>query len=70
MQTFQEFVEQLPPDILREVRDFAEFLLEKRRPRPKGKPTFDWAEALQDLRHQYTSVQLQHQIAEWRTTGQ
>ena len=66
MQTLKGLIEQLPPDLQQEVRDFAEFLLEKRRKRPKGKPKFDWAGALKDLRGQYTSVQLQHRIAEWR----
>ena len=70
MQTFKELVEQLPPDIQQEVKDFAAFLLEKRRKKPKGKPNFDWAGALKDLRDQYTSVQLQHQMAEWRISGQ
>ena len=70
MQTVKELVEQLPPDVQQEVRDFAEFLLEKRRKRPKGKPVFGWAGALKDLRGQYTSVQLQHQMAEWRISGQ
>ena len=70
METFRELVEQLPPDVQQEVRDFIEFLLEKRRKKPKGKPKFDWAGALKDLRDQYTSVQLQHQIAEWRISGQ
>lgn len=67
MQALSEFVERLPPDIQQQVKDFAEFLLEKRRKRSKGKPTFDWAGALQDWRHRYTSVQLQHQIAAWRS---
>jgi hypothetical protein len=66
MQTFTELVGQLPPDAQQEVRDFIEFLLEKRRKRPKYKPNFDWAGALKDLRDQSSSVQLQHQIAEWR----
>ncbi|MEA3345777.1 MAG: DUF2281 domain-containing protein [Chloroflexota bacterium] len=66
MQTFKELVEQLPPDMQQEVRDFAEFLLEKWQKRAKGKPSFDWAGALKDLRDQYTSVQLQHQVTEWR----
>lgn len=70
MQTLKEFIEQLPPDIQQEVRDFAEFLLEKRRKRPRDKPNFDWAGALRDLRGRYTSVQLQHQITEWRISGQ
>ena len=29
MTTLAEFVEQLPPDIQKEIKDFAEFLLEK-----------------------------------------
>lgn len=66
MQTLTEFVEQLPPDIQREVRHFAEFLLERQKRKPKGKPSFDWAGALKDLRDQYTSVELQHKITEWR----
>jgi len=70
MQTLKELVEQLPSDVQQEVRDFVEFLLEKRGKKPKGKPKFDWAGALKDLRDQYTSVQLQHQIAEWRISGQ
>jgi hypothetical protein len=69
-QTLEELVVQLPSEMRREVRDFAEFLLEKRRKKPKGKPNLDWAGALKDLHDQYTSVQLQHQMAEWRTSGQ
>lgn len=69
MQTFKELVEQLPPDDQQEVKDFIEFLLAKRRKKLKGKPNFDWAGALKDLRDQYSSVQLQHQMAEWRTSG-
>jgi hypothetical protein len=69
MQTLEELVVQLPSEMRQEVRDFAEFLLEKQRSTPKGKPTFDWAGALKDLRHRYTSVQLQHEIAEWRISG-
>jgi hypothetical protein len=66
MQTLKDFVEQLPPDIQQEVRDFAEFLLEKRKRRPKDKPSFEWAGALRDLRDRYTSVELQHKTADWR----
>ena len=35
----------------------------------KKKPRFDWAGALKDLRARYTSVELQHKIAEWRIGG-
>jgi uncharacterized protein DUF2281 len=59
-------VKELPPDYQEEVRDFVIFLLEKRNKRPGHQPTFSWAGALKDLRAQYTSRDLQHQIAEER----
>ena len=69
MQTLEEMVAQLPSEMRREVRDFAAFLLEKHRKKTRGKPNFDWAGALKDLPERHTSVQLQHQIAEWRMGG-
>ena len=66
MQSLKEMVEQLPPELQEEVRDFVEFLLVRRPRRPKRKPKFDWAGALRDLRGRYSSVELQHKIAEWR----
>lgn len=66
METLEALVARLPKELHREVQDFIEFLLEKRQKRSKNQPSFDWAGALRDLREQYTSVQLQHQIAEWR----
>jgi len=66
MTTLAEFVEQLPPDIQKEVKDFAEFLLEKRARREHKVPTFDWEGALKDLGDQYTSVELQHKILRMR----
>jgi len=66
MPTLKELVEQLPPDLQEETKQFVEFLLEKRGKKPRGKPTFEWAGALKELRDQYTSVELQHKISEWR----
>ena len=66
MEPLKEFVEKLPPDLQQEVKDFIEFLLEKRAKKTHGKPKFDWAGALEDLRNQYTSVELQHAISKWR----
>lgn len=70
MQTLKELIEQLPPDLQQEVKDFVEFLLQKRGRKPRGRPKFDWAGALKDLRDRYTSVELQHKIAEWRIGGE
>jgi len=66
MQTLEEMVEQLPPDLRKEARNFIEFLLQRYESKPRGKPRFDWEGALRDLKGQYTSVQLQHKIGEWR----
>jgi uncharacterized protein (DUF433 family) len=65
MKTLEEMVKELPPELREEVEDFVEFLLEKRKPKPKGKFKFDWEGALADMRDQYTSVELQHKILEW-----
>lgn len=54
-----------PTELLQEVEDFVQFLLEKRTRKPKGKFKFDWEGALEDLRDQYTSVELQHKALEW-----
>ena len=66
MQSLKEVIQQLPPELQEEVKEFAEFLLEKKVKKPKGKPKFGWAGALKDLRDKYTSVELQHKISEWR----
>jgi hypothetical protein len=66
METLKDLVEELPPELQQEVKDFVEFLLSKRQAKLRGKPRFDWAGALKDLRNRYTSVELQHKISEWR----
>ena len=69
MMTFslKEMVERLPPDLVDEAKNYIEYLLQRYENRPRGKPTFDWGGALKGLKEQYTSVQLQHEIADWRT---
>lgn len=62
MSTLKELVEQLPPDLQEEVRDFVEFLLEKRVVKKKGELKLAWRGALRDLGDKYTSVDLQHKI--------
>jgi len=66
MQNIEQIIKELPPELQQEVEDFVKFLLEKRVRKPKGKFKFGWAGALKDLRDQYTSVELQHKILEWR----
>jgi len=62
----QELVQELPPDMRAEVRDFVEFLLAKRRRRARKKLQQGWAGALRDYREQYTSLELEHQALSWR----
>jgi hypothetical protein len=64
--SLQEMLRMLPPALQSEVRDFVAFLLEHRVKREVRPMKFQWEGALRDLRDQYTSVQLQHQIAELR----
>jgi hypothetical protein len=66
MTTLARFVEQLPPDIQKEIRSYAEFLLEKRSKKKQKVPAFDWEGALADLGEQYSSVELQHEIGKIR----
>src|SRR5205807_6105793 len=62
-----EMISELPPGQQTEVRDFVEFLLAKHRASPRQQPRFDWAGALKDMRNDYTSVELQHEIARLRS---
>jgi len=66
MKTFVNNTIEMPPDIQKEVADFALFLLEKRTKKCCKKPSFAWYGALRSLRDKYTSVELQHHLSEWR----
>ena len=65
----KELIDQLPPEFQEEVRDFVEFLLEKKVLRPKrekeGGLRLDWRGVLRELRDKYTSIELQHKVLEW-----
>jgi hypothetical protein len=61
-----ESTKDLPEELQTEVRDFARFVKETRLPRHGGKMRLDWRGALSDLRDEFTSVELQHAILEWR----
>ena len=72
MTALEKLIEELSPELRQEVEDFARFLLTTRVTHPqrevRAKPTFRWAGAAKDLRGQYTSVDLQHEISDWRIT--
>lgn len=61
-----ELVQELPPDVQMQVRDFVEFLLSKHG-RRTGRPLRqDWAGALREHREKYTSLELQRKALGWR----
>ena len=62
----EELVQDLPPDMRAEVRDFIQFLLTKQSRRVRRTLRQDWAGALRDYRQQYTSLELQRQALSWR----
>jgi hypothetical protein len=66
MSELEEIIKVLPPDLHQEVADFARFLMEKHVKKPKGKMKLDWRGALEEMKDQYTSVELQHKILVWR----
>lgn len=66
--TLEELLQALSPEQREQVRSCFESLA--RAPRTRRKPQFTWAGAVKDLRDQYTSVDLQHQISRWRIGGE
>jgi hypothetical protein len=62
-----DLIQELPPVLRAEVRDFVEFLLTKRERTGQRQLRQDWAEALKDHQVQHSSVDLQHRALEWRT---
>jgi len=42
-------------------------VMKKQVKNPKGKMKLDWRGALEDMKDQYTSVELQRKIQEWRS---
>jgi len=66
MRTIQEMVQELPPELQREVEDFVQFLIEKRVRKSGAKLRQDWAGALSEYRDQYIALELQKKALEWR----
>jgi len=62
----EELIQEVPPELEREVRDFIEFLLSRRSQRPGSRLRQDWAGVLSDYRERYTSLELQREALGWR----
>lgn len=68
--TLEELVREVPSEYKAQLRDYLESLLARRSIEQPVKPQFAWAGALEGLRERYTSVDLQHRIARWRSDGE
>ena len=62
MKSLEQKIKELPPELQQEVEDFVDSLTERREQPVKGQLRLDWRGSLRDLRDQYTSVELQHEI--------
>ena len=65
MESIEELMEKLPPDLQQEVRDFAQFLVEKKAKPKRRKLRLTWAGGLREFRDQYSSLELQKKSLEW-----
>jgi len=64
--SLDELMMRLSAEAQAEAWDFVEFLLGRSGKKTSGKPKFQWAGALKDLKGKYSSVDLQHEISKWR----
>ncbi len=69
MTMLEQVMRELPPDLQRELQDFAEFLLaktaQKKSERKRRRLRLDWAGGLAKYRDQFTSIELQKKSLEW-----
>ncbi|MGO8816145.1 MAG: DUF2281 domain-containing protein [Terriglobia bacterium] len=68
--SLEEMVREVPSEYRAQLRDYVESLLARRSIELSGKPQFAWAGALEGLREQFTSVELQHRVSRWRSDGE
>ena len=54
MESIEELMEKLPPDLQEEVRDFARHLVEKKAKPRRKKLRLTWAGGLREFRDQYS----------------
>ncbi len=68
IERLERIIKQLPPELQKEVEDFALFLLEKKTRRNEKEKFLkqDWGGGLREYRNVYTSLDLQKKALEWR----
>ena len=64
--TLERKIKMLPPEFQSEVTDFVDFLITKNTKKKTKTPKLDWMGGLKEYREQYTSVELQEKVSNWR----
>jgi len=67
METIEEKIQDIPPDLKEQGLDFIEFLLGKRKNRRNKIPKLEWIGGLKEFKEKYTALELQKKALEWRT---
>jgi hypothetical protein len=65
MESIEELMAKLPPNLHHEVKDYARHLVEKKRKPKRKKLRLTWAGGLGEFRDQYTSLELQKKSLGW-----
>lgn len=66
METIEDKIKDLPPDLKEEAIDFIDFLIHKKKNRKKSTPKLDWIGGLKEFKHKFTAMELQKKALEWR----
>ncbi|MBI5481287.1 MAG: DUF2281 domain-containing protein [Deltaproteobacteria bacterium] len=61
----EDMIRELPGELQDEVRDFVQFLLDRRVRRKQAKLRLSWAGGLTEFREQYTALELQKRALGW-----
>ena len=65
MESLEEKIAKLPPDLKQEALDFIDFLLHKIQKKQENL-SLGWAGVLKQYKDQFTSIELQKKALEWR----
>jgi hypothetical protein len=65
MKSLEDKIKELPPELRQEVEGFVDKLVQQVK-QPRRKLTFSWEGALSDTEDDKSSVEVQHEVLEWR----
>ncbi len=65
METIEQKIKKLPQDLQKEVLDFVDFLLKKKKKKTHKKLKLNWVGGLKEYKDKFTSLELQKKSLEW-----